>query len=101
MQNLELEVTSGADGTYRVAARSVAGDTQETPTRFPFDERDLERRLLAVELALVRSAATLRRLVSAEERQVLEFGGQLFEFLFPPGVREHLAAMRVRAAQGG
>ena len=101
MQNLELEVTSGADGTYRVAARSEAGDTQDTPTRFPFDEQTLERRLLAVELALVRSAASLRRMVSAEEQQVLEFGRELFQFLFPPGLSEHLAAMRDRAAREG
>ena len=101
MQNLELEVTSGADGTYRVAARSEAGDTRETPSRFPFDEQTLEQRLLAVELALVRSAASLRRMISDEEQQVLEFGRELFQFLFPPGVREHLAAMRDRAAREG
>ena len=54
-----------------------------------------------VEFALMRSAATLRRLVPAEEQPVQEFGRQLFEFLFPADVREHLAAVRSRAAQEG
>ena len=99
MQNLELEISSGEGEGYRVAARSDAGDTAGTLSRFPFDERDLGRRLQAVEFALMRSAATLRRLVAADEQPVQEFGAKLFEFLFPVGVREHLATVRGQAAQ--
>ncbi|MGZ6832711.1 MAG: CHAT domain-containing protein, partial [Mycobacteriaceae bacterium] len=100
MQNLEVEINSGAGGAYRVAVRSdAAGDTQATPTRFPFDEQMLARRLEAVEFALVRSAATVRRLAPPDEQPVQEFGRQLFEFLFPAEVREHLNAVRRQAAQ--
>jgi len=101
MQNLELEITSCDGEDYRVAARSDAGDTGGTLTRFPFNERELGRRMQMVEFALMRSAATLRRLVPAEEQPVQEFGRQLFEFLFPADVREHLAAVRSRAGPGG
>jgi hypothetical protein len=99
IQNLEVEI-SGESGSYRVAARSdAAGDTQSTPTRFPFDEQMLRRRLQAVEFALVRSAATVRRLTPADEQPVQEFGRQLFEFVFPAEVRENLNAARRQAAQ--
>lgn len=99
--SLELEVISGEAGTYRVAARSQAGDTEGTPTSFPFDEIALERHRQAVEFALMRSAATVRRLAPAEERPVQEFGTRLFDFLFPAELREHLAAARNQAARDG
>ena len=35
MGNLEIEVSSGEHGSYRVAARSDAGDTEGTLTSFP------------------------------------------------------------------
>src|ERR1022692_2855521 len=101
MRNLELVVSSGSDGSYRINARSDAGDTEEPPTQFPFDERALERQLHALEFALMRSAATLRRLVPAEEQPVAEFGRQLFDFLFPAVIREHLSAVRARTAHDG
>jgi CHAT domain/WD domain, G-beta repeat len=59
----------------------------------------LGRRLQAVEFALVRSAATVRRLTPADEQPVQEFGRQLFEFVFPAEVRENLNAARRQAAQ--
>jgi hypothetical protein len=100
MQSLEVEISSGEGGSYRVGARSdAAGDTPGTPMRFPFDEQMLARRLQAVELALMRSAATVRRLAPSEEQPVREFGRQLFEFAFPAEVREHLSAARRQAAQ--
>ena len=100
MQNLELEVSSGEGGRYRVAARSdAAGDSQGPLTQLPLDEQMLARRLQAVEFALVSSTATVRRLAPVDEQPVQEFGRQLFEFLFPAEVREHLNAVRRQAAQ--
>lgn len=102
MQNLELEVSSGEGGRFRVAARSdAAGDSQGRLTELPFDEQGLARLLRAVEFALVSSAATVRRLAPVDEQPVQEFGRQLFEFLFPAEVREHLNAVRRLAAQEG
>ena len=102
MQNLELEVSSGEGGRFRIAARSdAAGDSQGRLTELPFDEQRLARLLQAVEFALASSTATVRRLAPVDEQPVQEFGRQLFEFLFPAEVREHLNAVRRQAAQEG
>src|SRR5258706_7762274 len=99
MRTLELVVSSGQDGAYLVSARSAAGDTPQTPSRFPLSERELARRLQDVELALARSAAIARRLPDRDEPPVQQLGGQLFAFLFPGAVREHLSAERSQAAR--
>ena len=100
MPEFEVEI-NGAAGSYSVAARSAAGETRAVQVRFPFDDLELGQRMQALELALVRSSATVRRLTSAEERPVQEFGRQLFEFIFPAELRAHLTASRQQAAQQG
>ena len=100
MPDFEIEI-SGEPGSYRVAARSEDGETGEVPVRFPFDDLALARQLQALELALLKSSATVRRLSPADERPVQEFGRQLFEFAFPPEVRAELLAARHQAAQQG
>ena len=97
--NLELEISSGEDGSYWVAARSDAGDTERIATRFPLDERELEQQLQQVESALAWSAATVRRAPPKEERPAQQLGTQLFKFLFADEVREHLAVVRSQAAR--
>jgi hypothetical protein len=91
MSDFEVEI-SGESGGYRVAARSAAGDTSSVPVWFPFDDLALGRQLQALELALLRSSATVRRLTPVEEQPVQEFGRRLFEFAFPPELRAHLLA---------
>ena len=54
-----------------------------------------------MELALLRSAATVRRLTFDQERPVQEFGRRLFEFVFPPELRAHLTTSRHQAAREG
>ena len=100
MPDFEIEI-SGEPGSYRVAARSEDGETGEVPVRFPFDDLALARHLQALELALLKSSATVRRLSPADERPVQEFGRQLFEFAFPPDARAELLAARHRAEQQG
>ena len=100
MPDFEIEI-SGEPGSYRVAARSEDGETGEVPVRFPFDDLALARQLQALELALLKSSATVRRLSPADEQPVQEFGRQLFEFAFPPEVRAGLLAARHQAAQQG
>ena len=98
MSDFEIEISGEAD-SYRVAARSETGETGEVPVRFPFDDLALARQLQALELALLKSSATVRRLTPADERPVQEFGRQLFEFAFPPEVRAGLLAARLQAAE--
>jgi hypothetical protein len=100
VSDFEIEI-SGETGRYRVAARSAAGETGAVVVRFPFDDLALDRQLQAVELALLRSAATVRRLTLDQERPVQEFGRQLFEFVFPPELRAHLTISRHQAAREG
>lgn len=99
MRTLELVVTSGQDSDYLVSARSAAGDTPQTPSTFPLSERELARRLQDVELALARSAAITRRLPDPDEPAARRLSAELFDFLFPGAVREHLRAERSMAAR--
>ena len=99
MSDFEIEISGGAD-SYRVAARSETGETGEVLVRFPFDDLALARHLQALELALLKSSATVRRLGPADERPVQEFGRQLFEFAFPSEVRAGFLAARHQAGQG-
>jgi hypothetical protein len=101
VRTLELEVTKGDGETYQVAARCDAGDAQEEGIEFPFRERELDRRLDAVESVLLRSAATTRRVPAAEERPLQELGAGLFDFLFSGGVGRLLAVVRSQAASDG
>ena len=71
---------------YVVAARSSEGEAREE-MRFPFDERELKERLQALEIALLRSGSTRRRLGTREDRTVQEFGRTLFEALFVGDIR--------------
>jgi WD40 repeat protein len=98
--DFEIEISSEGDG-YRVAARSDAGDIAAVPVQFPFDGPVLGHQLQAVELALLRSAATVRRLTSEDEQPVQEFGRRLFEFALPSEVRANLIASRQNAAARG
>jgi CHAT domain/WD domain, G-beta repeat len=99
---LELGISPGVDGGYLVSARSDAGDTGVIPTRFdPIDSGTLESQLRQVELALLRSVRRTRRLITEDERPILDLGREMFEFLFRGQAREHLAAMRNQAALQG
>jgi hypothetical protein len=98
--DFEVEI-SGADGTYTVSARSMTGETRPTRVRFPFDDSALSGQLQALELALLRSLATVRRLTPVEERPVQDFGRQLFEFAFTPELQAHLLASSQQAEREG
>jgi len=100
VSGFEVEI-SGAGGVYWVTARSAAGETGAVAVEFPFDDPALQRQLQGLELALLRSSATVRRLTSEQERPVQEFGRELFEFVFPPELRANLIAARQGAAAGG
>jgi tetratricopeptide (TPR) repeat protein len=76
--DFELEVREGGPREYPLAVRSPAGEAQ-AEMRFPFDEWELKDRLQALEIALLRSGGTRRRIPSPEEHTVQDFGRGLFE----------------------
>jgi tetratricopeptide (TPR) repeat protein len=84
--DFELEIRGGGPRDYSVAVRSPAGEAQ-AEMRFPFDEWELKDRLQALEIALLRSGGTRRRIPSPEEHTVQDFGRGLFESLLVGDVR--------------
>jgi len=85
--DFELQIGPGAGREYSLAVlRSPAGEARET-LRFPFDELALENRLQALEIALLRSGGTRRRMATPEELTVQEFGQRLFDALLSGEVR--------------
>jgi uncharacterized membrane protein HdeD (DUF308 family) len=84
--DFELEIREGGPREYPVAVRSPAGEAQ-VQMRFPFDEWELKDRLQSLEIALLRSGGTRRRIASPEEHTVQDFGRGLFESLLVGDVR--------------
>ena len=84
--DFELEIRGGGPREYPVAVRSPAGEAQ-SQMRFPFDEWELKDRLQSLEIALLRSGGTRRRMPSPEEHTVQDFGRGLFEALLVGDVR--------------
>ena len=79
--DFEIDVTGGDGGSYTVKVRSPAGEATSS-MRFPFDQPTLTNRLQALQIALLRSSVTRRRIASPESRTVQEFGQELWQALF-------------------
>ncbi|HLF01767.1 MAG TPA: CHAT domain-containing protein, partial [Anaerolineales bacterium] len=92
---IEIGLASGLD--YPIMVRSAAGDATET-MHFPFDELALESRLDKLQIALLRSAGTYRRVITPEEQAVQDFGRDLFNALLTGEIRS-LFDLRYREAQ--
>jgi tetratricopeptide (TPR) repeat protein len=84
--DFELEIRGGGPREYPMTVRSPAGEAQGQ-MRFPFDEWELKDRLQSLEIALLRSGGTRRRMPSSEEHTVQDFGRGLFESLLVGDVR--------------
>src|SRR5918998_1501611 len=84
--DFELEVREGGPREYPLTVRSPAGEAQ-AEMRFPFDGWELKDRLQALEIALLRSGGTRRRIPSPEEHTVQDFGRGLFESILVGDVR--------------
>jgi hypothetical protein len=78
--DFELEIGEGGPRKYPVTVRSPAGEAQ-AEMRFPFDEWELENKLLTLENTLLRSGETRRRIPSQEEQPVQDFGMKLLQAL--------------------
>ncbi len=97
--DFELRVSPGSGLDYPVSViRSPAGEASGT-MRFPFDALALERQLLGLENAILKSGSLRRdiRTVSPETDNVAGFGKQLFQALFSDEVQTALRRSQDRA----
>ncbi len=91
MNYLDFELVIGA-GTGKkrfypvIVNDSPAGEAYEF-MEFPFNERELENQLQALQYALIRSSSKRRKIISPEEQTVQNFGRALFDALFSKEVR--------------
>lgn len=79
--DFELEIGAGAGREYPVRViNSPAGQARET-MRFPFGELELQNKLQALQIALLRSGGQHRQSLSPEQQTVQDFGCKLFDAL--------------------
>jgi hypothetical protein len=97
--DLEVEVTSDEGRGYRVEVTSPSGGECAATVPFPLGERALERRLQGLRLALLSSAANVRRLAMPDEKLVQELGAELFDWLFAGDARVLFDSSRQQAAR--
>jgi hypothetical protein len=97
--DFEVEIGPGTGGRYDVSVlRSPAGEATES-LRFGLDRLALENRLQALQIALLRSAGTWRRVDSAEAQAVQRFGQELWSSLFAGDILGRLETSRAIARQ--
>ena len=99
--DFELEIGVSDGMNYPVAVlRSPAGEARER-VEFPFGELELENRLQALQIALLRAGGILRQVLTPEEHAVQAFGQALFDVLLYGEVRSRYdVSLREAAAQG-
>ena len=82
--SLELSDIDGQN--YGVVVRSDAGEVREVTT-FPFTAGELEKQLLKLENAILRSTDSHRAAQPGYDEAALSFGRALFDFLMPGEAR--------------
>lgn len=75
-------------GMHYVATRSLAGGDASAMITLPFEGRELETILGNINSVVLRSSDKLRRIPSAREQVVQEFGQRLFEAIFKDKIRD-------------
>ena len=95
--DFDLEVTAADGGAFTVRVlRSPAGEATGT-MRLPFDSLVLQNRLQALQIALLRSGTTRRRVDTPEAHTVEKFGEELWDALFSGDIRARFEASRAEA----
>jgi len=95
--DFDLEVTAADGGAFTVRVlRSPAGEATGT-MRLPFDSLVLQNRLQALQIALLRSGTTRRRVETPEAHTVAKFGEELWDALFNGDIRARFEASRSEA----
>ncbi|MGH3807294.1 MAG: CHAT domain-containing protein [Pseudonocardiaceae bacterium] len=98
--DFELEIGSGAAGTYPVVARTPGGEVA-TSMRLPLTLTELDHQIAVVRGAVLASTAVVRRAPTTDEKPVRELGQQLFETLVCGDVRGLYLASRQHAHEQG
>ncbi len=95
--DFKVDVREREDG-YELAVDSQAGGATMRAER-PFDELALKNRLLTLENALLRSSGGRRVAPTPDEREVQQFGRELFDWLFRDELRGRFDVSRSEAKQ--
>jgi len=95
--DFELEIGWGGSDGYPLTVRSATGSEARAKMLLPFDERALENKLQALEIALLRRGTKRRRIHTREEQTVRDFGRGLFESLLTGEARDCYEASREQA----
>ena len=99
--DFELEIRKGDNSnSYVIDIDSPAGEVQEE-MHWPFDERELEKKLLGLEIAILRSGGTRRGISTPEEQAAQDFGEDLFKALLVGQVRTLYTMSLHRAERAG
>ena len=98
--DFELEIGSGAAGTYPVVARAPGGEVA-TSMRLPLTPVELDQQIAVVRGAVLASTAVVRRAPTTDEKPVRDLGQQLFDALVAGDVRGLYVASRQRAHEQG
>ncbi len=95
--DFDIEIGPGGGRTYPVSVlHSPAGEAREV-MRFPYDELALESQLQTLQIALLRSGGKRRQIPTDEERNVQEFGRDLFNALLTGEARSRYDVSRREA----
>ncbi len=102
MEYLNFDVGIGsAAGAYPVSVlRSPAGEPRGE-LRLPYSGLELQNRLQAIEIAVLKSSGGRRRILAPDDRAVQEFGQALFDTLISGDVRSSFDVSRSLALREG
>ncbi|MFZ5919031.1 MAG: SUMF1/EgtB/PvdO family nonheme iron enzyme [Chloroflexota bacterium] len=98
--DFDLTIERGAGRDYPLRLDSPAGQARET-FRLPFDSLQLKNALLQLQNALLRSGGRRRKVLSAGQQAVQDFGGKLFDALICGEVRSCFDVSRLKAESEG
>ena len=79
--DFDIEIGKGQGREYPVAVVASPGGEGRETMRFPYDELQLENRLLHLQNALLRSGGKQRKSLSPQEQTIQTFGQDLFKAL--------------------
>ncbi|MGH3753211.1 MAG: CHAT domain-containing protein [Pseudonocardiaceae bacterium] len=96
--DFELEIGSGAAGSYPVVARAPGGEVAVS-MRLPLTSAELDHQVAVVRDKVLASSATLRGTPTADEQPVRELGQRLFEALVADDVRSLYVTSRQQARE--
>jgi hypothetical protein len=98
--DFEVSVITVKRGVYRASVRSAAGE-DSAPFKMPYKADQLEKQLLVVENAILRSGLSGRQALSPQSKEIRDFGQKLFEALLPGDLQGLFRTTRALAREAG